>query len=110
MSDEKDNVVDFVAKRHELRGDVATYALQLSFDTDHPEFARGFEAGMLLASLKSLNGDLLAGNTNDLYGNIFHKANRDMVKRIAAVSGFYIAEEGDLNEEWFVVKLRRKSV
>jgi hypothetical protein len=53
-------------------------ALLLAFDTDEPEFARGFEAGALWAELRAAGDEVEA---------LVHAANTEMVLRIAEACG-----------------------
>lgn len=81
--------------------------LVLPFDTDHPEFVRGFEAGMIWAEL---------GLTSDRCGNYsatVAASNVEMVRRIAETKGWEMSpvsvsdEDGNTYPEWVEVVLSR---
>lgn len=69
------------------------YGLILAFDTDDPEFARGFEAGRLWERVKADQTD---------WSQMIHAVNAEMVMRMCeAESRTFRAEE--VNEEFVEV-------
>lgn len=69
--------------------------LVLAFDTDNPEFTRGFEAGMLW-------GRMIHEHEID---QTVHAANTEMVIRMAEVYGWTFTGEV-VDEDWLRVSLR----
>lgn len=63
------------------------------FDTDHPEYARGFEAGRLWALLRSDPGEL---------EETVHASNTEMVLRMAEAVGRDVTGEM-LDDTWTLV-------
>ena len=74
-----------------------TYDLVLPFDTDDPEFTRGFEAGTLWERLK--------GQPEELE-EVVHAANRHLLREMAHRLG-YTLECEDARDGWMGVLLRR---
>jgi hypothetical protein len=78
-----------------MSDDDTEYALILAFDTDDPEFTRGFEAGMLWQRIRSgqerINVTILASNA-------------EMVMRMAEAQGYSFAAE-ELPDDWMAVVL-----
>ena len=71
---------------------MTTYGLTLAFDTDTPEFCRGFEAGMLWTQLQ----------TTDERTFTLHQTNTELVMRMAEQLGLsYKAEL--LDDTWMLV-------
>jgi hypothetical protein len=66
-----DDVIDLGAKRV-ARAD--GLALVLEFDTNDPEFARGFEVGLLHG--------ILVGQP-ETWAGMYHVSNQDMIRRLA---------------------------
>lgn len=50
------------------------YGLSLPFDSDHPEFTRGFEAGFVY---------LMAKMTDEPFDVFLHNTNEEMARRVA---------------------------
>lgn len=67
----------------------AEFGLVLAFDTDDPEFTRGFEAGLLWERLER------DGEADQL----IHAENAEMVMRIAEAKGLRFSAE-DLGDGW----------
>lgn len=63
------------------------------FDSDDPEFTRGFEIGMIWERLKS--GEPCAAT--------IHASNAEMILRLAETSGMRFRAQ-DLSEEWLHVE------
>lgn len=59
------------------------FALLLPFDTDDPEFARGFEAGRIWSFVQTIDFD-----EEDPGSLTIHSTNTEMVMRIAEASGY----------------------
>ena len=56
------------------------YKLMLKFDTDEPEFMRGFEAGRLWMLISRVADHELM--SEELEGTLFHAVNAEMVLRM----------------------------
>lgn len=81
-------------------GNEPEFKLVLAFDSDHPEFTRGFEAGMLYMSM----GDKHVTKINQL----IHDENAEMVIRMSEALGWdFVAQ--DMDNGWFQITLTRKS-
>lgn len=76
----------------------AEYKLVLAFDSDDPEFSRGFEAGMLYMSL----GDKHVTKINQL----LHAANAEMVMRMCEKMNWKFSAE-DIGNDWLQLQLVR---
>jgi hypothetical protein len=74
------------------------YGLVLPFDSDDPEFTRGFEAGMLYMSL----GDKHVTKITQL----LHVENAEMVIRMCELFDWSFTAE-DLSDEWLQITLVR---
>lgn len=79
----------------------------LPFDSDDPEFVRGFEAGRIY----DLVGNLLAVDANDAEWHDFmpitvHAVNAEMVLRIAEALDCH-ARSVDLDDTWIEVTFAR---
>jgi hypothetical protein len=75
----------------------ATHGLILAFDSDDPEFTRGFEAGQLWERLE-----------RDGYaGQLIHAENAEMVMRMADAKGLAFRAE-DLGHGWMRVAAGRE--
>ena len=75
---------------------MAEWRLDLAFDTDEPEFARGFEAGLLWGKLQEL----------DSYSSatvMIHATNAEMAMRMAQECGMKFTAE-DVDETFVVVR------
>lgn len=70
-----------------------SYSLVLAFDTDDPEFTRGFEAGRLWERIKADQSD---------FREIIHATNAEMVMRMCEKQERTFRAE-DLNEEFVEV-------
>lgn len=66
------------------------YTLGLLFDTDAPEFCRGFETGLLYARLDAQPAT---------WAGTYHAANAEMIRRVAA-NADYLVEIEPLAEGW----------
>lgn len=75
--------------------DPAEHALLLPFDTDEPEFARGFEAGRLWAKLREDDEEVEA---------IVHTTNAEMLLRMGEALGRGVIGE-ELDEVWTRAKV-----
>jgi hypothetical protein len=75
----------------------AEYGLVLAFDTDEPEFTRGFEAGQLWERIER------DGRVNQL----IHAENAEMVMRIAEAKELAFTAE-DVGDGWLQVELAPK--
>ena len=78
MNPARTNLVNLAAVRASRRPGFATF---VAFDSDSPEFVRGWECGQLLARL-SLHSEQWSGT--------YHASNRAMLRRIAKASGYEI--------------------
>lgn len=76
--------------------DESGYALVLAFDTDDPEFTRGFEAGAMWEHL-----DLFTGTVS----RQVHSANAEMVMRMAEATGRTFRAEDCGDPDWVIVHL-----
>lgn len=63
-----------------------TFGLLLAFDTDDPEFVRGFECGRIWSELRSCEDTALGPYT-------MHASNAEMAIRIAEASGRIASSE-----------------
>lgn len=71
------------------------FGLVLPFDSDHPEFTRGFECGQLWQRMT-------AGE--DIHDQLAHASNAEMVMRMAEALDYnFRAEAAD--EEWITLTL-----
>lgn len=61
---------------------MARWECQIEFDSDDPEFARGWEAGKVHGAL---------GSKPTMYECLVHEGNREMMNRIAAGHGYRLA-------------------
>ena len=82
------NVIDLDSHRH------GTFRAVLEFDRDDPEFALGWECGMLWNKLAALNA------TDTIYVETFHAENETMIRRIAAARGFEVHSCVQTAEGW----------
>jgi hypothetical protein len=73
------------------------YRLVLAFDTDKPEFTRGFELGQLWERIER----------DGCTAQLVHAENTEMVMRVAEASGLVFAAE-DAGAGWLNVTLTRK--
>lgn len=71
------------------------YGLLLAFDTDEPEFTRGFELGQLWERLNR-DGFLLQP--------LAHASNAEMFMRMAEAKGFSFSAE-PVNDEWLSITI-----
>jgi hypothetical protein len=67
----------------------------LPFDTDDPQFARGFEAGRIWA--------LLDADPDRAIDELVHGANGEMLLRMSEATGRAVRWE-QLGDEWFQVR------
>jgi hypothetical protein len=82
----------------------AEYHLVFKFDTDEPEFARGFEAGKLYATI----GDSLFGVSElESAGFVIHHANTELVMRMAEKFNLSFTAT-EIDDEFVSVALTRK--
>jgi hypothetical protein len=72
----------------------AGWACVLAFDTDDPEFLRGFEAGAIDTRLRVDPGLRVV--------EMVHAANAEMMLRIGEATGRRVSAR-DLNDEWIEV-------
>lgn len=72
--------------------DDAEYGLVLPFDTDEPEFTRGFEAGQLWERLER----------DGRAAQLIHAENTEMVMRMAESKGLRFCAE-DIGDGWLTV-------
>lgn len=70
-------------------------SLVLSFDSDDPEFTRGFEAGSLWERMK---------NREHPIHQMFHSNNAEMAMRMAEAQGYEFRAD-DASEEWVFLHL-----
>lgn len=75
--------------------DSERYAPLLAFDTDDPEFARGFEAGRLWTLLRESPDEPIDANVS--------ATNAEMVLRIAEATGRRVHSE-ELGLDWLHVR------
>lgn len=68
------------------------WSLILAFDTQDPEFARGFEAGRIWT--------LMTENPDALTGLIFHAENSEMILRMIEVKGLSLKAHFTDDKEW----------
>lgn len=80
------------------------YRLLLPFDTDSPEFTRGFEMGRVWTLLQSFDPDEEGSVTFEL-----HAENTEMVLRIAEQLNLGAASK-DLGDGWLRVTFREEAV
>jgi hypothetical protein len=71
-------------------------SLLMAFDTDDPEFARGFEVGRLWEQLRA------APDCEPLEGELVHAANAEMLMRLGEATGRQ-ARAVDLDGHWLEV-------
>ncbi len=69
------------------------YELLLAFDTDHPEFCRGFEAGRLWERIK---------NDHTSWDELVHASNAEMLIRMCETERREFSSE-DLDDSWIKV-------
>jgi hypothetical protein len=74
----------------------ADYSLVLPFDSDDPEFTRGFEAGMLWERME---------HTDELEVTV-HDGNAEMIMRMCEARGWAFQGE-QVADGWMHVQLRR---
>jgi len=82
----------------------AEFALVLAFDTDAPEFVRGFEAGTIHKALSTADPNVTA------LGWTIHTSNLEMALRIGAATGFSMEVPGEQYpalDEWTHVEFVR---
>lgn len=84
------NIVN-LADRRAARPDSAEFGLVLKFDTDEPEFTRGFEAGMLWQALTEEPASR---------EGTYHRLNVRMLERIAAAKGFTVEVKNTTDVQW----------
>ena len=70
------------------------YGCLLPFDSDHPEFARGFEAGRLWALLRAFPDEEVV--------EYVHASNVEMFMRMGEATGRRVSGE-ELDERWVAV-------
>src|SRR5262245_13292423 len=78
-----DNGVIDLDERRRMRDAQAGWEMVLAFDTDDPEFARGVEVGRLYAALQP--------RTLEAHRGHFHASNGEMIRRVAAATGYGFA-------------------
>lgn len=74
------------------------WALIFPFDSDHPEFARGWEAACLFMTLDNEKPRFME--------RTLHATNQEMVSRICEHAGYRFDVE-TLVEDWIVVRFQR---
>lgn len=72
-----------------------TYGLILAFDSDDPEFTRGFELGQLWERLE---------RDNYLHQPLVHAANAEMFIRMAEAKGLPFSAE-PVDDEWMSITI-----
>lgn len=77
----------------------------LLFDSDDPEFTRGFEAGVVWATLKAMD-DLALLAREDTIVEYVHNENVEMVLRIAEARGWQ-ARSSDVDDDYMRVTFSR---
>lgn len=87
------DVIDF-------RPRVGGWLLVLAYDSDSPEFARGFEAGMVYGQLKPRLESSL-----EVY---VHASNAEMMNRIAEATG-YVIDQLDSDGELLSLRFVRRA-
>lgn len=80
----------------EFRPPEPGYQLVLAFDSDDPEFTRGFEAGRVYEALKP--------HTASQHEFQVHDTNLMMMERIAQATGYAMAVVNEPCEGWAVVR------
>ena len=70
------------------------HGLILAFDSDDPEFARGFEAGRLWAQLR--------GNPDEPFNELIHARNAELVLRMAEATGRHVRAD-EVGDDWLEV-------
>lgn len=73
-----------------------TYEALLLFDTDNPEFARGFEVGRIY--------EMLVNDNAEVMNQPFHASNVEMVLRIAEARGLTVTAEFTDDPTWMVLR------
>lgn len=73
-----------------------TYEALLLFDTDDPEFARGFEVGRIY--------EMFVNDNPEVMGQPFHASNVEMVLRIAEARGVSVTAEFTDDPNWMVLR------
>jgi len=77
-------------------GDSVThYELLLAFDTDHPEFCRGFEAGRLWQRIRE---------DHTTWDEVIHVSNAEMLIRMCEAEGRKFRSE-DVDDLWVKVEI-----
>lgn len=71
--------------------DSSGHACLLAFDTEHPEFARGFEAGRIWATLRACPDEVVQ--------EYVHANNIEMAMRLAEATGRQV-EATELGGDW----------
>jgi hypothetical protein len=74
------------------------FSIALAFDTDDPQFARGFEAGRIWEALKT-------GDLDQLDGQPIHATNGEMVLRMAEAHDVALTAEFTDDDVWMVLRL-----
>lgn len=84
------------------------YRQLLQFDTDYPEFVRGFEAGRIWSLLRMVvKGDV---DGEELDGLPFHAANTEMVLRMLEALELVDDWRAEfVDETWMVLRQRESS-
>lgn len=76
------------------------HGLLLPFDTDDPQFARGFEAGRIWATLRL--------EPDEPHEVIVHASNAEMAMRIAGATGRFV--QGDESDDGLWITLTFQAV
>lgn len=80
-----------------------SYALDLAFDSDDPEFCRGFEAADVYRSAQLFAADQIPGPT---LTQTVHATNAEMMLRIADRLGLAVRSE-EVDDGWLFVTYAR---
>jgi hypothetical protein len=77
------------------------YKRTLKFDSQEPEFSRGFEAGIIWSLMAAVaRGDLMP---SDLEGVVFHASNVEMIMRMLEASELQGWRAEIIDDVWMVL-------
>jgi hypothetical protein len=77
------------------------HSLLLAFDTDSPDFARGFELGRLWALLRS--------DPDEAIQEYAHASNVEMLLRLGEATGRHVESE-EVGNDWLLVSFEPAAV
>lgn len=84
------------------------YQLMLQYDTDYPEFVRGFEAGRIWSLLRVVKQEVVPADEID--GLPFHATNTEMILRMLEALDLVDEWHAEIvDETWMVLRQRESS-